>query len=134
MQYINKTGFRACVKELYEAKYDPLSVTYTVLSGKSSTATKLINFSTYNSLNNKKRGIQAIHKRNAQKLEEIMKTAFGWWWKTTFIPFSKYVFRCIMVCFIILAVIFVLCIAYILSWTKSFCFSISFFNRKKTQK
>ena len=55
LQYINKTGFRACVKELYEAKYDPLSVTYTVLSGKSSTATKLINFSTYNSLNNKKK-------------------------------------------------------------------------------
>ena len=51
LQYINKTGFRACVKELYEAKYDPVSVTYTVLSGKSSTATKLINFSTYNSLN-----------------------------------------------------------------------------------
>ena len=63
LQYINKTGFRACVKELYEAKYDPLSVTYTVLSGKSSTAAKLTNFSTYNSLN-KKRGIQAIHKRN----------------------------------------------------------------------
>ena len=78
MQYINKTGFRACVKELYEAKYDPLSVTYTVLSGKSSTATKLINFSTYNSLNIIiKKGIQAIHKRNAQKLKEIMKTAFG---------------------------------------------------------
>ena len=55
MQYINKTGFRACVKELYEAKYDPLSVTYTVLSGKSSTATKLINFSTYKSLNEKKK-------------------------------------------------------------------------------
>ena len=55
MQYINKTGFRACVKELYEAKYDPLSVTYTVLSGKSSTASKLINFSTYKSLNKKKK-------------------------------------------------------------------------------
>ena len=77
MQYINKTGFRACVKELYEAKYDPVSVTYTVLSGKSSTATKLINFSTYNSLNKKKKGIQAIHKINAQKLEEIIKIAFG---------------------------------------------------------
>ena len=79
MQYINKTGFRACVKELYEAKYDPVSVTYTVLSGKSSTATKLINFSTYNSLNIIviKKGIQAIQKRNAQKLKEIMKTAFG---------------------------------------------------------
>ena len=35
LQYINKTGFRACVKELYEAKYDPVSVTYTVLSGES---------------------------------------------------------------------------------------------------
>ena len=70
LQYVNKTGFRACVKELYQAKYDPLSVTYTVLSGKSSTATKLINFSTYNSLN-KKKGIQAIHKgmyKNWRKL------------------------------------------------------------------
>ena len=33
-QYINQTGFRVCLKELYETKYDPLSVTYTVLSGK----------------------------------------------------------------------------------------------------
>ena len=32
-QYINTTGARVCVKELYEAKYDPLSVSYTVLSG-----------------------------------------------------------------------------------------------------
>ena len=63
MQYLNKTGFRACVKELYEAKYDPLSVTYTVLSGKSSTATKLINLSTYKSLNNKTR----IQSSNTQK-------------------------------------------------------------------
>ena len=65
LQYINKTGFRACVKELYEAKYDPLSVTYTVLSGKSSTATKLTKFSTYNSLNKKKEYKQytkGIHK------------------------------------------------------------------------
>ena len=76
LQYINKTGFRACVKELYEAKYDPLSVTYTVLSGKSSTASKLINFSTYKSLNNNKK-IQGIHKRNAQELEEIIKIEFG---------------------------------------------------------
>ena len=37
LQYIDKTGFRACVKELYEAKYDPFSVTYSVLmSGKCS--------------------------------------------------------------------------------------------------
>ena len=47
LQYINKTGFRACLKELYQAKYDPVSLTYTVLSGKSSTATILINFNTY---------------------------------------------------------------------------------------
>ena len=33
-QYINKTGFRVCFKELYETKYDPLSIIYTVLSGK----------------------------------------------------------------------------------------------------
>ena len=35
VQYINRTGFRVCVKELYEAKYDPLFISYTVLSGKS---------------------------------------------------------------------------------------------------
>ena len=35
VQYINRTGFRVCVKELYEAKYDPLYISYTVLSGKS---------------------------------------------------------------------------------------------------
>ena len=33
-QYIDKTGFRVCFKELYETKYDPLSIIYTVLSGK----------------------------------------------------------------------------------------------------
>ena len=33
-QYINTTGARVCLKELYESKYDPLSVPYTVLSGK----------------------------------------------------------------------------------------------------
>ena len=33
-QYINKTGFRVCFKELYETKYDPLSIIYTVMSGK----------------------------------------------------------------------------------------------------
>lgn len=33
-KYINKTGFRVCLKELYEKKYDPLSVLYAVLSGK----------------------------------------------------------------------------------------------------
>ncbi len=27
------TGARICVKELYETKYDPLSISYTVLSG-----------------------------------------------------------------------------------------------------
>ncbi|PFX13943.1 Brevican core protein, partial [Stylophora pistillata] len=31
-KYINKTGFRVCFKELYETKYDPLSITYTVMS------------------------------------------------------------------------------------------------------
>ena len=74
MQYINKTGFRACVKELYEAKYDTLSVTYTVLSGKSSTATKLINFSTYKSLNKKKneykQHTKGMHK-NWKKLKNM---------------------------------------------------------------
>ena len=33
LQYINNTGFRVCCKELYEAKYDPLSISYMVLSG-----------------------------------------------------------------------------------------------------
>ena len=33
-QYINTTGARVCLKELYESKYDPLSVSYTVFSGK----------------------------------------------------------------------------------------------------
>jgi len=32
VEYINKTGFRVCLKELYETKYDPLSVSYAVLS------------------------------------------------------------------------------------------------------
>ena len=34
LQYINMTGVRVCLKELYETKYDPLSISYTVLSGK----------------------------------------------------------------------------------------------------
>ena len=33
-QFINTTGARVCLKELYASKYDPLSVSYTVLSGK----------------------------------------------------------------------------------------------------
>ena len=32
-QYINSTGARVCLKELYEFKYDPLSIQYMVLSG-----------------------------------------------------------------------------------------------------
>ena len=28
------TGVRVCLKELYKTKYDPLSISYTVLSGK----------------------------------------------------------------------------------------------------
>ncbi|KAL9961999.1 hypothetical protein ACROYT_G031050 [Oculina patagonica] len=32
VEYINKTGFRVCFKEFYEAKYDPLSISYTVMS------------------------------------------------------------------------------------------------------
>lgn len=34
LQYINTTGARVCLKELYESKYDPLSVSYTVMTGK----------------------------------------------------------------------------------------------------
>ena len=33
LQYINETGVRVCLKELYDKKYDPLSISYTVLSG-----------------------------------------------------------------------------------------------------
>ncbi|KAL9989427.1 hypothetical protein ACROYT_G003975 [Oculina patagonica] len=32
VEYINRTGFRVCFKELFEAKYDPVYITYTVLS------------------------------------------------------------------------------------------------------
>ena len=40
VQYISRKGFRVCVKELYEAKYDPLFISYIVLSGKNFTAKK----------------------------------------------------------------------------------------------
>ena len=32
-QNMNTSGFRACVKELYVNRYDPLSVSYAVLTG-----------------------------------------------------------------------------------------------------
>ena len=138
LQYINKTGFRVCLKELYQAKYDPVSVTYTVLSGKSSTATKLINFSTYKSLNNKTR----IQSSNTQKelygcakteRNQSQQIAFGWWWKNNVHPFF-YIVMCIMVGFIMLANISVLYVAFILSWTKNFCFAIFFSYSQKTEK
>lgn len=31
LENINTTGFRVCIKELYESRYDPLSVSYTVI-------------------------------------------------------------------------------------------------------
>ena len=34
LQYINTTAARVCLKELYDSKYDPLSVSYTVMTGK----------------------------------------------------------------------------------------------------
>ena len=40
VQYISRKGFRVCVKELYEAKYDPLFISYIVLSGKNFTTKK----------------------------------------------------------------------------------------------
>ena len=40
VQYISRKGFRVCVKELYEAKYDPLFISYIILSGKDFTAKK----------------------------------------------------------------------------------------------
>ena len=30
---MNALGFRVCVKELYETRYDPVSVSYAVLTG-----------------------------------------------------------------------------------------------------
>ena len=30
---MNESGFRVCVKELYETRYDPVSVAYAVLTG-----------------------------------------------------------------------------------------------------
>ena len=33
LQNMNATGFRACLKELYETRYDPVSVSYVVLAG-----------------------------------------------------------------------------------------------------
>ena len=32
---MNTTGFRACVKEIYVTRYDPLSVSYAVVIGQS---------------------------------------------------------------------------------------------------
>jgi len=32
-QDMNATGFRTCVKELYETRYDPVSVSYAVFTG-----------------------------------------------------------------------------------------------------
>ena len=32
-QGLNASGFRVCVKELYETRYDPVSVSYVVLTG-----------------------------------------------------------------------------------------------------
>ncbi|XP_022808785.1 uncharacterized protein LOC111345771 [Stylophora pistillata] len=32
VEFINETGLRVCLKEFYEIKYDPLSVSYTVFS------------------------------------------------------------------------------------------------------
>ena len=34
LQYINRTGFRACVKELFVNQHDPLSVSYAVMPGR----------------------------------------------------------------------------------------------------
>ena len=34
LQYINETGFRACVKELFVNQHDPLSVSYAIMPGR----------------------------------------------------------------------------------------------------
>ena len=46
---MNASGFRVCVKELYVTRYDPVSVSYAVLSGQWSTVnheviSRVINF------------------------------------------------------------------------------------------
>ena len=33
LQNMNTSGFRTCVKELYETRYDPVSVSYAVVTG-----------------------------------------------------------------------------------------------------
>ena len=33
LQNMNVSGFRVCIKELYETRYDPVSVSYAVLTG-----------------------------------------------------------------------------------------------------
>jgi len=33
LQNMSALGFRVCVKELYETRYDPVSVSYVVLTG-----------------------------------------------------------------------------------------------------
>jgi len=33
LQNMNTSGFRTCVKELYETRYDPVSVSYAVITG-----------------------------------------------------------------------------------------------------
>ena len=33
LQNINTSGLRTCVKELYETRYDPVSVSYAVVTG-----------------------------------------------------------------------------------------------------
>jgi len=34
LQNMNTSGFRTCVKELYATRYDPVSVSYAVVTGK----------------------------------------------------------------------------------------------------
>ena len=33
LQNMNESGFRVCIKELHETRYDPVSVAYAVLTG-----------------------------------------------------------------------------------------------------
>ena len=34
LQYVNQTGFRTCVKELFVQQHDPLSISYAVMPGR----------------------------------------------------------------------------------------------------
>ena len=46
LQNMDAGGFRVCVKELYETRYDPVSVSYAVLAGQLMRDEKVLDFMT----------------------------------------------------------------------------------------